>query len=202
MKTNIRRNKPFEIFYSYASTKDGLDENLQQELEKHLGVLKRQGIISHWHKRNILPGRIPSQEVKNHLDAAQIILLLISPDFINSDDCWDIEMSRALERQKEEKTLLIPILLRPVDYKDAPFCHLRVLPRNGKPVTLWDNQDKAFTDIAHNIRLLVESFERTQKMSWKELGPGIIMAVAISNLLAGDNAYPLNTECLSQGLKV
>jgi TIR domain len=176
--------KSIEIFYSYASTEEGRDEVLQRQLEKHLGVLKRQGKITNWHKRNILAGQVASEEISKHLNSAQIILLLISPDFVASDECWDIEMNRALERQKEEKTLVIPVLLRPLDYnKEAPFSHLRVLPKNGKPVTSWSNQDEAFEDIASNIRLLAEKFEKTQRISWKDLGAGISFAVAISTLV-------------------
>lgn len=190
--------KPIEIFYSYASTEDETDEKLQQQLEKHLGVLKRQGKIAHWHKRNILAGQISSEEVSKHLNSAQIILLLISPDFVSSDDCWDIEMERALERQKEEKTLVIPVLMRPIDYKEAPFSNLRVLPKNGKPITSWDNQDEAFADIAYNIRLLAEKFEKTQKISWKDLGVGVTMAIAISTLVTGSTS---NTQQSSIPLK-
>jgi TIR domain len=179
--------KLIEIFYSYASTEDGIDEKLQQQLEKHLGILKRQGKISNWHKRNIMAGQNALQETAKHLNSAQIVLLLISPDFIDSDECWDLEMQQALERQKEEKTLVVPVLLRPVDYKAAPFTHLQVLPKNGKPITSWSNQDEAFEDIARHIRLLAEQFENTQRISWKNLGVGITFATAISTLLTSDN---------------
>jgi TIR domain len=186
-------SEPVTLFYSYASTEDGIDEKLQQQLEKHLGVLKRQGKIANWHKRNILAGEIISEEINRYINTAQIILLLISPDFVASDDCWDIEMARALERQKEEKTLVIPVLLRPLDYKDAPFSNLRVLPKNGKPITSWTNQDEAFEDIARNIRLLAERFEETGKISWQGLGTGVAFAVAIATLITSSTANTAGT---------
>jgi hypothetical protein len=182
-------NKLIEIFYSYASIEDGRDEELQKQLEKHLGILKRQGKIATWHKRNILAGQTTSEEVIKHLNSAHIILLLISPDFVASDQCWDVEMERALERQQEEKTLVIPVMLRPLDYREAPFSKLYVLPRNGKPVTSWPNQDEAFEDIARNIRLLAEKFEKTQKVSWKDLGVGISLAAAISTLITSSTSH-------------
>lgn len=189
---NIDGNKLIEIFYSYASTEDGRDEELLQQLEKHLSILKRQRKIATWHKRNILAGQVASEEITEHLNSAHIILLLITPDFVASDQCWDVEMERALARQQEEKTLVVPVLLRPLDYRNAPFEKLHVLPKNGKPVTSWSNQDEAFEDIARNIRLLAEKFEKTQKVSWKDLGVGISLAAAISALITSSTSNILS----------
>jgi hypothetical protein len=162
----LQNNDLVEIFYSYAPQ----DDELQQQLEKHLGNLKRQGKIAGWCKRDIDAGQAIEDELSSYLNRAHIILLLISPDFIASDECWNKEMDRALERQKTESTLVIPILLRPTDYQDAPFSNLRVLPRNGKPVTSWTDYDEAFASIVQDIRLLAEGFKETGRISWKKLG--------------------------------
>jgi polar amino acid transport system substrate-binding protein len=107
-----------------------------------------------------------------------------------SDQCWEIEMKRALERQKEEKTLVIPVLLRPVLYKTDYLKPLRVLPSNGKPVTRWPDRDEAFENIAKNIRSLVDEFEKTQRVSWKHLGVGVTFAAAMSAFVTGSTANP------------
>ena len=142
-----------KVFYCYARE----DKALRDELEKHLGNLKRQGRITGWHDRDINAGKEWEKEIDINLNTADIILLLISPDFIDSDYCYSIEMRRALERQYSGEARVIPIILRPVDWEEAPFSSLQVLPTDGKPVNsaLWHNRDEAFFDIAKGIRKVV-----------------------------------------------
>jgi hypothetical protein len=143
---------PQLLFYSYAHE----DELLREQLEKHLSLLKRQGFISGWHDREILPGATWAQEIDVHLESASIVLLLISPDFLASDYCYEVEMQRALERHRHGETRVIPIIMRPCDWQDAPFAHLQCLPRNGQPVTMWSNQDEAFLNIIQGLRKVIE----------------------------------------------
>src|SRR6266446_4956615 len=98
-----------EVFYSYAHE----DEPFRKELETHLGTLRRQGLITQWHDRNIGAGTDWAQEINAHLNTAHIILLLISSDFIASEYCYSIEMTRAIERHKAGTARVIPIILRP-----------------------------------------------------------------------------------------
>src|SRR6266567_4117651 len=143
-----------ELFYSYAHE----DEPLRQELEKHLSLLKRQGYITGWHDRDISAGQEWKHEIDSHLDSAQIILLLVSPDFMASDYCYDIEVKRAIQRHESGEARVIPVILRPVDWKDAPFGKLRPLPTNGIAVTSWSNPDAAFLDVVQGIRKAIEGF--------------------------------------------
>ncbi len=137
-----------EIFFSYSHE----DEALRKELEKHLSYLKRQGIISGWKDRDIGAGSEWAHEIDAHLNSAHIILLLISPDFIASNYCYGVEVKRAMERHKAGEALVIPIILRPVDWHDAPFGKLQALPKDGQPITSWSNRDEAFLDVARGIR--------------------------------------------------
>lgn len=143
---------PTALFYSYAHE----DEWLRNELEKHLRLLSRQGLISEWHDRQIIAGTEWAREIDKHLETASIILLLVSADFLASDYCYDIEMERALERHERGEAHVIPIIVRPVDWHDAPFAHLHCLPSDGKPITEWDNQDAAFREITRGIRQILE----------------------------------------------
>ena len=145
-------NKPLEVFFSYAHE----DEKLRDELAKHLKLLKREGVINDWHDRQIMPGSQWKDQIDGHLESADIILLLVSADFLDSDYCYDIEMKRALERHEQGEATVIPIILRPVDWQGAPFGRLQCLPKDAKPVTSWTNQDEAFLDIARGIRLAAE----------------------------------------------
>jgi GTPase SAR1 family protein len=139
------------LFFSYASE----DEPLRNELEKHLSLLQRQGIITTWHDRQIVPGTDWAHAVDSHLKEASIILLLISPDFMASDYCYSSEMQFALDRHKQGLAYVIPILLRPVDWQGAPFSHLFPLPLNKRPVTLWESRDAAFLEVVTAVRAAV-----------------------------------------------
>lgn len=141
-----------EVFYSYCHK----DEGLRDELEKHLSILRRQGVINSWHDRRIGVGTEWAGQIDEHLNSANVILLLVSSDFLASDYCYDLEMARAMERHDAGEACVIPISLRPCDWKGTPFEKLQGLPKDMKPVTTWANQDEAFTGIAKGIRQAVD----------------------------------------------
>ncbi len=149
--------RPIEIFCSYARE----DESFMEELKTHLSGLQRQGRISVWHDRRIVAGQEWAREIDEHLDAALIILLLISPNFLASDYCYGVEMQRALQRHKNGEIQVIPILLRPVDWDGTPIVHLQCLPRDARAITEWGNQDVAFRDVARGIRTALEQLSST-----------------------------------------
>src|SRR5438067_1957732 len=102
--------EPVEVFYSYSHK----DEKLRNKLEEHLSILKRLGVIANWHDRKILAGKEWGSDIDKHLETAQVILLLISPSFMSSGYCYEIEVTRAMERHKAGEALVIPIFIRPV----------------------------------------------------------------------------------------
>ena len=152
--------RPIQLFFSYSHK----DESLRDELERHLSSLKRKGIISEWHDRKIGAGSEWANSIDQHLEHSDIILLLVSSDFLASDYCYDIEMKRALEKHKSEEARVIPVILRPADWLDASFAHLQALPRNAKPVTTWSNQDEAWLDIAQSIRNVCQEIQQEQPL--------------------------------------
>ena len=149
--------KSVKIFYSYAHR----DETFRDELAKHLG----RSYISEWHDREILPGINWSNEIDSHLNTSQIILLLVSADFMASDYCYGREMRRALQKQAADEAIVIPIIIRPVDWKDASFSNLQVLPTGGKPVTSWTDRDEAFFGIAEGVRKSINIILKRQYMA-------------------------------------
>jgi len=173
--------KPVLIFYAYARQ----DESLRDELAKHLALLRRQGLIRDWYDRRIEPGAEWEEDIDHHLRSAQIILPLISPDFIDSDYCYDIEMKRAMERHQRGEARVIPVILRPCDWKNAPFAKLQALPRDAKPVTQWDNQDEAFLSVADGIRMVLDEFapsrahSRRARLGLEELSPVEQVRIAV-----------------------
>jgi hypothetical protein len=136
-----------------------LSETLRNELETHLKLLQRLNLISTWHDRKITAGAEWAGQIDRNLEAAEIILLLVSADFIASDYCYDKEMKRALERHEAGSARVILVILRDVDWHSAPFSKLQVLPKEGRPVTLWENKDSAWKDVALGIRKAVEEIK-------------------------------------------
>lgn len=156
---------PLSLFYSYAHR----DEALRDELETHLTLMKRQGLIQLWHDRCIMPGEEWAGEIDDNLESADIILLLISPDFIASDYCYEREMRRAMERHQTKEARVIPIFLRPTDHVDAPFIKLQGLPLNIQPVTQWSDRDAAFVNIAQGIRQVVAQIQAQKVQALQEV---------------------------------
>ena len=142
----------FEVFISYAHE----DQAFRKELDKHLSNLKRQQLISAWYDGDIMPGTEWQPQIMHHLQTDQIILLLISADFMASDFCYSIEMTQAMARHQADQARVIPIILRPTDWKGAPFSGLKVLPTDGKPVTRWPTHDDAFANVVEGIRAAIE----------------------------------------------
>jgi len=148
------------VFFSYAHN----DEKLRNELEKHLALLKRQGVIDTWHDRRIDAGENVHEEISEYLEKADMILLLVSADFLASDYCYDIEMQRALERHQRGDARIIPVILRPCEWQKAPFGSLLAAPTDGKPITKFENLDDAFLEVTHAIRKAADKF-RVQPQS-------------------------------------
>ena len=151
-------DRKIKIFISYSHS----DEMLLHELTKHLSLLRRQQVIEAWYDRDIAAGREWVGEIDEHLESADLILLLVSPDFLASDYCYDIELRRAMERHEVGEARVIPIILRPVDWAGAPFGKLQALPSDAKPITGWPNRDLAFLNVATGVRLVCEELLRRE----------------------------------------
>ncbi|QSQ25699.1 M4 family metallopeptidase [Pyxidicoccus parkwayensis] len=150
---------PLTLFYSYAHK----DERFRDALATHLALLRREGLLEEWYDRDIDGGEDWRQAINQHLEAANIILLLVSADFIASDYCWGIETARALERHREGTARVIPIVVRPTNWESTPFKGLQAFPKNARPVSLWPNRDMAWMDVARGIREVVNQLARAPR---------------------------------------
>lgn len=150
--TARRRDTRLRVVLSYAHR----DERLREELSKHLSPLRRSALIETWDDRRIRPGADLDAAIDERLAQADVVLLLISPDFINSDYCYRREMRTALRRHRRGTARVIPIILRPVDWIKTPVGRLLAVPRDGKPVTTWQRRDDAFLDVATSVRRTAE----------------------------------------------
>ncbi len=152
-------SKVLKIFYCYARK----DKPLRDEMDLHLSALKRQNSVITWADHEIAPGEDWAKSIDSHLNDADIVFLLVSPHFMGSDYSYGIEMKRALERHEQRQARVVPIILRPVDWEDAPFSKLQVLPTNAQPVTSWPDRDTAFADIVKNLRPMIKDLRNQLK---------------------------------------
>jgi hypothetical protein len=136
------------VFFSYSHK----DESLRDQLETHLSMLKRQGFIETWHDRRITAGAVFGDAISANVERADIVLLLVSPDFLASEYCYEKEMMRALERHQAGECTVVPVILRPCDWYDAPFGKLLAAPKDDRPITQWPDIDEAFLDVTKKIK--------------------------------------------------
>ncbi|HEY4388019.1 MAG TPA: toll/interleukin-1 receptor domain-containing protein, partial [Ktedonobacteraceae bacterium] len=140
------------IFVSYARQ----DQSLCDQLANHLCNLEYRGLITTWTAREIEAGEEIAQYIDTHPGTSYIILLLISADFLASEDCYSREIMQAIQYHEREEATVIPVLLRPVSFKDALFASLPSLPTNREPVVNWRNCESAFVDIALGIEHIIQ----------------------------------------------
>jgi tetratricopeptide (TPR) repeat protein len=147
---------PIDLFFSYSH----VDDPLRNEFTTHLASLRREGLITEWHDRRIGAGEDWKAALDAHLAVADVVLLLVSPDFIASDYCYEIEATRALERDASGEAVVIPIILRPTDWTHTPIARLQSLPTNAEPITLWPNRDEAWLDVVRGLRAAIAKVAR------------------------------------------
>lgn len=173
------------VFFSYSHH----DETMRDELEIHLSMLKRQGLIEAWHDRRIGAGNEIDHSINVHLESDDIILLLVSPHFLASDYCYDREMARAMERHEAGEARVIPVILEPCDWHPAPFGKLLAVPTDGKPIAKFANQNEGLLDVTKAVRSAIEEMfsVATSHVVPNELGngkvsPAVNMGARSSNL--------------------
>ena len=137
-----------QVFFSYSHA----DEPLRDEIEKQLSMLRREDVIAAWHDRRISAGTEFASVIDAHVQTADVILLLVSADFLASDYCFDIEVKRAMERHDAGQAVVIPVILRACDWHRAPFGKLNATPRDGKPITQYADRDQALLEVAQAVR--------------------------------------------------
>ncbi len=148
-----------KVFVSYSHK----DESLRNDLETHLKLLERRGLIEVWNDRLIPPGNEWQPSIDDHLERADVILFLVSVDFLASDYIDNVEMTRALERHHSGEATVIPIIVRDVNWKQAPFAKLQALPKDGKPVRNWGNKDRAWRSVAEGIETVILDWIRNKQ---------------------------------------
>lgn len=144
---------PVKVFVAYAHA----DEPFLLQVNVRLAQLRRDGLISVWYDREIEAGIAWRQKIIDELDAADVVLVLVSPDFIASDFGWETELTRAIQRHRDGDARVVPVILRPCEWKETPLGELQALPKHGLPIVKWENQDDALLDVATGLRRAISS---------------------------------------------
>jgi hypothetical protein len=143
------------LFVSYARK----DEGFKDELIKHLSGLRQIRAITDWHDRQILPGQTWDEEIKEKLESSQVVLFLVSSDFMYSDYIHDVEISRTIERYKKGQVVIVPIMVRPCDFNSSSLSLYQPLPlvegEGLKPVSTWKDRDEAWLNVVEGIKLVI-----------------------------------------------
>jgi TIR domain len=143
-----------EVFIVYAA--NSADEGHRENLEKHLSVLTRQQEIVLRHERLVTADKDTQAELKGMLDGADVIVLLLSPDFIASDFCYNDQMSVAMKRQRDHTARVIPVLVGSCYWEPLPFSELKVLPASRKAITSHPDEASAWTEVAREIHAAIK----------------------------------------------
>ncbi|AVI50934.1 hypothetical protein C5O00_06990 [Pukyongia salina] len=139
-------------FISYSHK----DEEYLERLHTHLAQLKRDGLIHTWTDESISPGGNIEKEISTSLSESELFIALLSPDYINSNYCYEKEFEAALKMHEEGKLIIIPIILEPCDWLTTPFKVFKAMPKDGKPISNWSNSNTAFLGVIQGIRSLME----------------------------------------------
>lgn len=147
------------LFFSYHENKQDL--KMFESLQLQLATLRRNGLIKDWHLGKLTTNVEARDEILKQLDAAQIILLLVSPHYIADEELYREHVERAMQRRADGKAIVIPILVRPTEsWEDTAFGKLIVIPRNKVPMSKWSNRDEAAMTIASEIKRAAETLRK------------------------------------------
>ena len=149
-----RINQAAKLFYSYSHK----DEELRKKFEAHMSSLKRTGYIQDWHDRKILPGQSWEEVITNKIEESDIIVFLVSSDFLSSDYCYNKEVLRAIERHNRKECIVVPVIIRECDWEGTPFESIQGLPTDMRPVVSrhWHNIDEAYANVARGLKKIIK----------------------------------------------
>lgn len=144
-----------KIFISYSHK----DETFRQDFGEHLAMMQRNKTIDCWHDRKILPGEDWKNTIDENLEAADIVIFLVSSSFLASEYCYDVEVKRAMERYDEGTAQIISIIVRDCDWKECPFSRFQVVPKEALPISKWPDKDTAWLDAINGIKKHIADFK-------------------------------------------
>lgn len=142
-----------DAFISYSHA----DEKALERLHKHLAMLQREGDLNAWSDHKLLAGSKLDSEISAILEKSGLFLALVSPDYLASRYCYENEFQYALKLAEAGKIRIVPIILEPCDWRESPFTQFMALPKDGKPISEWTNQNNAYLDVVTGLRRILQA---------------------------------------------
>jgi hypothetical protein len=147
------------ISYSHA------DEKIKEKLHTHLAILRREGKIDAWQDQEILVGANLNQTISLALSSCELFIAIVSPDYLNSNYCYEKEFQQALELQAAGKMIIVPIIAEHCDWLNSPFREMKAVPKDGKPISDWTNDNAAYLNIISELRRLLDALKAPIKIT-------------------------------------
>jgi hypothetical protein len=155
---------PLNFFYSYCHQ----DKEHRQNLDKHLSMLIRNKVIKQWYDGNITAGSPWETKILENLEAADIVVFLVTTNWLNSAACIE-EWEQALKYAEiQPNKRLIPIIATECAWKDFDDMKSKlVLPSDGTPVTDWKSMDAAWSNVYEGIKNAASDIKKNFKLKPK-----------------------------------
>lgn len=144
-----------KAFISYTHT----DEKYLKRLQVHLTQMKREALLESWTDNEISAGENLSERIESNLNDSEIFIALLSPDYIASNYCYEKEFQTALKKLEKKEIIIVPIICEPCDWLNTPFRNLLAIPKDGKPISMWSNENTAYISVIESLRKLVKGFD-------------------------------------------
>ena len=160
----MRETAKLRLFISYSHR----DEGHFNEFKKHLAPLKEKGLISEWHDQKIMAGEDFQKSIDDYLEKADIVCLLISPDFLDSTACKK-ETTKSLELKEKKGVSLIPIILSECGWKDVRnISSLLALPKDGKPVSSFERPNIAWNNVYEELKRVIQKENDIRRLEFSD----------------------------------
>jgi len=160
-------DKP-RIFISYSHK----NETFKDEFRTMIKPLEKEGKWKVWDDRWLLPGDNWNAEILRHLSEANVIVLMLTADFFNSDYIYDIEMSKAIQRHQSGDALVVGIVVSDCLWEETPLQKIQIIPKDGTPVERQPNRNEIWKTVATKIKetIQVRNKQRKRKGGWGNPG--------------------------------
>ncbi|MGZ5446237.1 MAG: toll/interleukin-1 receptor domain-containing protein [Thermoanaerobaculia bacterium] len=144
----MAKHRPVRLFVSYSSK----DQRYKDDLETNLALMKHQGLISSWDMRQLTAGEPWDDRVKEELELAQVIVLLITTNFLASYYIQQVELEKAFQRHKRKTAVVVSVIMSDSEWRETPLKDVQVLPPGGKAIVNWKPRAKGWVEVAQGVR--------------------------------------------------
>ena len=150
---------PLKAFISYSHQ----DKEYMKEFKKHLNSLTRKSTIVAWHDKKLVAGDELDAEIKKHLLESDLVIFLVSVDFLTSFNCYEVELKTSLDRAKNGACRIISVIVRPCGWKDTPLKDYVIATEDAKSISEYGDKDAAWQEVVESIEKCVNKFSHDRE---------------------------------------